>query len=113
MAEKLNTEESTAYDALFSVNMQNSLVPVEIKVAKGTVLKRGTLVKLDETGNAVIVAANSDEVYGVVAKDIDGTDAATVGTAYVNGEFNASALTVTGTVTDYVAAARKAGIIIR
>lgn len=102
--------EAPKMDNLFSATQIFPVVPDTLTVAKKGALKRGQLLT---AAGAVVTAA--DDVYAVLAEDVDTTAAAKEAPVYLTGEFNANALITDGTlaVADCKAAARKIGIFIK
>lgn len=106
MQEKFTTE----YDNLFAANQMMPVVTDSIKIPSGTAeMKRGTL--LSEKG---AVAASAEEVFGVLAEDVDASEADVETVIYLTGEFNMKALNAGElAVEDCKTAARKIGIFIK
>lgn len=104
-------------DNLFADSQMMPVVADELTIAEGENLTRGALItaagkacKTTTSGEATTV----DEVYAVLAEDVDATDGEKAAAVYLTGEFNANALTVgSGDVADYKASARKVGIFIK
>lgn len=98
-------------DNLFAASQVMPVVADKLSVAQAGALKRGALLKAD----GAIVSAASDEVYAVLAEDVDTTEAAKEAAVYLTGEFNENALKVGGdiAVADVKAAARKVSIFIK
>ena len=96
-------------------------IPASIKLASGKV-KRGELlafVSIDQTTNVVTVApinlsgeGEAKEPYCIAQHNIDATDSAQVGTAWLTGMFNAHAVILpeSAKVADVYLACRKVGI---
>lgn len=105
---------STAADNLFAANQMMPVVSDVITIPSGEVLSRGTLVSVE--GKAVTAA---DEVYGVLAQDVDASTDAVESVVYLTGEFNESALKTGNPDSGSLAAnecktaARKIGIFIK
>jgi len=76
-------------------------------VAQTGALKRGSVLTVGGT-----LAGAEDEVYAVLAEDVDTTAEAVEAAVYLTGEFNISALAVAegAVVEDLKASARKVGI---
>ena len=98
-------------DNLFAATQMMPVVADKLTVAKAGELKRGSLLKND----GAIVTTASDEVYAVLAEDVDTTDTAKEAAVYLTGEFNENALKVGGdiAVADVKVAARKVSIFIK
>lgn len=96
---------------LFAATQAVGVSAVALAIAEGQDLKRGALLKADGSQ----VSAASDEVYAVLAEDVDTSAAAKEAPVYLCGEFNVNALSVAEgvTVAEMVAAARKVGIFIK
>lgn len=96
-------------DNLFAASQVMPVVADSLSITAGA-LKRGTLVS---AAGAAVTAA--EDVYAVLAEDVDATGGAKVAAVYLTGEFNAAALVVGGSiaVADCKAAARKIGIFIK
>lgn len=104
----------TTRDNLFAASQIMPVVTDKLKIAQAGVVKRGTLVSV--AGAAV---KKAEEVYAVLAEDVDTTTAAKDAAVYLTGEFNENALIV-GTpdegsleAKDCKAEARKSGIFIK
>ena len=103
-------------DNLFADSQMMPVVSDVLEIAAGQNLTRGTLVTA--TGTACTATSGEtptiDDVYAVLAEDVDATDAAKEAAVYLTGEFNASAVTVAGgEIADYKVSARKVGIFIK
>lgn len=87
-----------------------------VAVTASEAVSRGCLVKYDTSTKKVVpLKAKTDEVFGVVAEDIE---SGKEGYVYLNGEFNKAALTIGtptdgATVDDFFLSARKVNIILR
>lgn len=105
---------TTGVDNLFAANQMMPVVSDTITIPSGSVLSRGTLVSVE--GKAV---TSADEVYGVLAQDVDASDSKVESVVFLTGEFNEAALTTgtpdDGSLTpqDCKTAARKIGIFIK
>lgn len=106
----MQEQYETTPDNLFAASQVMPVVSDKLTIAKTNVLTRGTLVS---AAGAAVTAA--DDVYAVLAEDVDATDAEKDAAVYLTGEFNENALTVGDTieVADCKAAARKIGIFIK
>ncbi|MGN1150285.1 MAG: head decoration protein [Sutterella sp.] len=102
-------ESQVGVDNLFATSTQHVVSDV-LLIAQAGVVKRGTL--LTEAG-AMVKA--SEEVYAVLAEDVDTTEAAKEAAVYLTGEFNEKALTVDAgsAVADFKKSARKVCIFIK
>lgn len=98
-------------DNLFAASQVMPVVADKLSVAQAGALKRGALLKAD----GAIVSSASDEVYAVLAEDVDTTEAAKEAAVYLTGEFNENALSVDSAVTvaEVKASARKVSIFIK
>lgn len=112
--------ETFTPDNLFSAVQLMPIVPGTITIASGQgKLARGALVTASGAlcGKTADSGATADEVYAVLADDVDATSAAVVAACYFTGEFNAGALSFktdnSATIDDFVQSARKVGIFIR
>ena len=106
-------------DNLFAANQIMPVVSDKLTIAKAGVLKRGTLLT---AGGAKVSATTTqgesptttyDDVYAVLAEDVDTTDNAKDAAVYLTGEFNKNALIFGGsgtTIENFRASARKVGI---
>lgn len=66
-----------------------------VKIPAGAgVLKRGTVLALNNGAYAVLAAANTGKANCILADDVDATAAEAVGVAYRTGHFNIKALIV-------------------
>lgn len=102
-------ESSVTVDNLFSTSVIPVLTDI-LTIAQSGVVKRGTLL----TAAGAMVKA-SDEVYAVLAEDVDTTSASKEAAVYLTGEFNEKALIVDSgsTVADFKVSARKVSIYIK
>lgn len=114
-------ESKVGVDNLFATSTQHVVSDV-LLIAKAGVLKRGTLltaegavVKSTTTGDGDSAVTTYDDVYAVLAEDVDTTEAAKEAAVYLTGEFNEKALTVAagGKVSDFKKSARKVCIFIK
>lgn len=109
--------ETFTPDNLFAAVQLMPVIPGEITVASGEgKLTRGAL--LTSAGkHATKGASSTDEVYAVLAEDVDATSAAVTAPVYFTGEFNEAALNFkagnSGTLEDFRVSARKVGIFFR
>lgn len=108
---------SFEYDALFAGTQVQPVVADEVTIAEGANLKRGTVLgKIDASGLCVAVNSaletGAENVYAILAEDVDATDADKKAPAYFTGEFNEAALTFGGTddADDHRDAAKAIGI---
>lgn len=100
-------------DNLFAALQIMPVVTGTMTVASGEgALKRGALLKAD--GTLCGKTAKTDEVYAILAEDVDATSAAVVAPVYFTGEFNEDALAFSdaqsATIDDFRASARKVGL---
>lgn len=114
-------ESKVGVDNLFATSTQHVVSDV-LLIAKAGVLKRGTLltaegavVKSTTTGDGDSAVTTYDDVYAVLAEDVDTTEAAKEAAVYLTGEFNEKALMVAagGKVSDFKKSARKVCIFIK
>lgn len=103
---------STTRDNLFAASQ---IMPVDadsLTIASGQNLKRGSLVT---AAGALCADAESDEVYAVLAEDVDATDAAKDAAVYLTGDYNENHVIVGGSAkaSDFKVSARKVGIFIK
>lgn len=115
--------ETFTPDNLFSAVQLMPVVPGTITIASGQgKLARGALVTADgklcaKTTSGEPEKTTVDEVYAVLADDVDATSVAVTAACYFTGEFNAAALTFktdnTAKIEDFIQSARKVGIFIR
>jgi len=115
MTTTVTTKLECEYDNLFAALSKSHVHSMGATVKAGTTLERGSLVKLDGD-YVVLVTAAADEVYGVVAKTVTAGESDEPTVIYTDGEFNGNKIIVGGedlSASDFVASARKAGIIIR
>ncbi|WP_277039593.1 head decoration protein [Turicimonas muris] len=106
-----NPETSTMqYDNLFASQVM-PVVSDTMTIAKSGLLKRGSVLT---AAGALVTKTDTatDDVYAILAEDIDTTSAAGEAAVYLTGEFNASALTFgTGATAALMKeSARKVGI---
>lgn len=96
-------------DNLFAASQVMPVVADSLSIPSGA-LKRGTLVS---AAGAAVTAA--EDVYAVLAEDVDASAGAKVAAVYLTGEFNAAALITDGVlaVSACKVAARKIGIFIK
>lgn len=109
--------ETFTPDNLFSAVQLMPVVPGEITVASGEgKLSRGALLTA-EGKQCTKGSSTTDEVYAVLAEDVDATSAAVSAPVYFTGEFNEDALSFkegnSGTLEDFRVSARKVGIFFR
>lgn len=106
-------QETQVYERvdIFAATQAIGAVADGMTIAASQTLKKGALLKADGS----MCAAASDEVYAVLAEDVDTTDAGKVAPVYLTGEFNGAALSVGSgvTVAELKASARKVGIFIK
>ena len=117
--------ETLTRDNLFAAVQLMPVVGGTITVASGEgALKRGALLTGEgklcgktaagEEGNP---PASTDEVYCVLAEDVDATSAAVEAAVYYTGEFTEDALTFdtanSASIDDFRVSARKVGIFLR
>ena len=102
---------SVDYDQLFAGPNRSDVRSLTV-TATGSVLKRGELVTFAD-GKAKAIAQNTDAVFGVVAYDVDASEADV--TVYLNGDFNKAKITAANSVAvdDLFLSARNVGIILR
>ena len=116
-------------DNLFAATQLMPVVTGKITVASGQGrLSRGTLLTAAGTmcakaapeaseGSEVSEEPSADEVYAILADDIDATDAAVEAPVYFTGDFNEDALFFDdsngATIDDFRASARKVSIFLR
>lgn len=87
------------------------IVTGAIEIGETQTLKVGALI--DSKGKQV--AASGEDIYGVLAEDVDTTKGKKVAPVYLTGEFNADALSLSeaGDIKTVIVAARKVGIFIK
>ena len=104
---------SVDYDQLFA-GPNRSYVRSLTVTATGSALKRGEIVNFAD-GKAKAIAQNKDAVFGVVAYDVDASEADVPVTVYLNGDFNKAKITAANSVAvdDLFLSARNVGIILR
>lgn len=98
---------SMTRDNLFAGTQVMPVVADKLTIAASLDLKRGTLV------TSAGALAGADNVYAVLAHDVNTTDGAKEAAVYLTGEFNAAALTASVDVANCKVAARKLGIFIK
>lgn len=103
---------TTTADNLFAASQVMPVVSDSLNIPQGKTLKRGTLLT---AAGAAVATADTDEVYAVLAEDVDTTEAAKDVAVYLTGEYNVNALIVGGEASadDFKASARKVGIFIK
>ncbi len=113
----LRTSESTSYDALFAGLNRSEVKTFPVTVASGQNLKRGALITYNTSTKKVsAVSSTSDEVFGIMAEDVDASAGDVDSVAFVTGDFNSEAIKVAssaGTVADFVYQARRVACFIR
>ncbi len=105
--------ETLTRDNFFAALQNMPVVTGTLTVASGEgALKRGALLMVD--GTLCGKTAKTDEVYAVLAEDIDATSDSVVAIVYFTGEFNEDALSFSdaqsATIDDFRASARKVGL---
>lgn len=101
---------TTTRDNLFAASQIMPVDADKLTIAEGATLKRGSLVT-----SAGALCDTGDDVYAVLAEDVDTTDAAKDAAVYLTGDFNENALIVAegATVASFKVSARKVCIFIK